>query len=50
MRLFQSSADRDLELLSAYLDGALRPSEAARLERRLRAEPELQHALAELRA
>jgi hypothetical protein len=32
---------RDVELLSAYLDGALESSEAARLEARLRADPGL---------
>lgn len=43
-------AQRDLEALSAYLDGELRPAEAKRLAERLGREPNLQQALAELRA
>jgi hypothetical protein len=41
---------RDLETLSAYLDGELAAPEAARLEARLEAEPALKAALDELRA
>jgi hypothetical protein len=41
---------RDLENLSAYLDGELTAPEVARLEARLEAEPALKAALAELRA
>ncbi len=41
--------DRDLEQLSAYLDGELRPAEAAEVETRLQVEPELARTLAELR-
>jgi len=41
---------RDLESLSAYLDGELTASEAARLQARLEAEPALKAALEELRA
>jgi anti-sigma factor RsiW len=41
---------RDLELLSAYLDGELTPSDSARLESRLNAEPGLAAVLADLRA
>lgn len=40
---------RDLERLSAYLDGALDQRETARLETRLRQEPELRQALQALR-
>lgn len=40
----------DLERLSAYLDGELPPREAARLEARLRQEPQLRRALEDLRA
>ena len=41
---------RDLELLSSYLDGQLKPSESARLERRLASEPDLRSVLDDLRA
>ena len=41
---------RDVELLSAYVDGALTPSEAARLETRLRADPQLRAVMDDLRA
>jgi anti-sigma factor RsiW len=41
---------RDLELLSSYLDGQLRPSDSARLEARLSAEPDLRAVLEELRS
>lgn len=41
---------RDLELLSSYLDGQLRPSDVARLERRLSADPNLRAVLDDLRA
>ncbi len=49
MNLFRSKADRDLEILSAYLDNALPTKDAARLELRLQDEPELLTQLAELR-
>ena len=42
-------SNRDLERLSAYLDGALSEKEASRLEARLREEPTLQQALQELK-
>lgn len=41
---------RDLELLSAYLDGELKPAEYTRLESRLQTDPELVSALNDLRA
>jgi anti-sigma factor RsiW len=41
---------RDLELLSSYLDGQLRPSDSARLERRLSTDPALRAVLDDLRA
>lgn len=41
---------RDLELLSSYLDGQLKPSDSARLERRLASEPDLRAVLDDLRA
>jgi hypothetical protein len=41
---------RDLELLSSYLDGQLRPSESARLESRLIREPDLRAVLDDLRS
>ncbi len=41
---------RDLELLSSYLDGQLKPSDSARLERRLAADPNLRSVLDDLRA
>src|SRR5215212_5359816 len=41
---------RDLELLSSYLDGQLKPSESARLEARLSREPDLRAVLDDLRA
>ena len=44
-----SPSTRDLEQLSAYLDGQLKPSESARIESRLQMEPELATVLKELR-
>lgn len=41
---------RDLELLSSYLDGQLKPSDSARLESRLSADPNLRAVLDDLRA
>ncbi|HMS00930.1 MAG TPA: hypothetical protein PKE62_16915 [Anaerolineales bacterium] len=41
---------RDLELLSSYLDGQLTPSDSARLESRLKSDRELVSALDDLRA
>src|SRR5512138_2426981 len=41
---------RDLELLSSYLDGQLKPSDSARLEARLAADPSLRSVLDDLRA
>lgn len=41
--------DRDFEQLSAYMDGQLAPAEQHRLEERLRARPDLQEALEDLR-
>jgi len=41
---------RDLELLSAYLDGQLKPSESARLETRLQTDSQLASVLTDLRA
>jgi hypothetical protein len=41
---------RDLELLSSYLDGQLRPSDSARLEARLSSDPDLRAVLDDLRA
>jgi hypothetical protein len=40
---------RDVEKLSAYLDGQLKPSDKARLESRLQSDPELASILKELR-
>lgn len=40
---------RDLELLSAYLDGKLNPSDSARLEARLQSDPELASTLSDIR-
>jgi hypothetical protein len=40
---------RDIELLSAYLDGELKPSDSAKLESRLTTDPELASALNDLR-
>lgn len=45
----QTYSFRDVEKLSAYLDGQLKPSEAARLESRLQTEPELASILKDLR-
>jgi hypothetical protein len=42
-------SDRDLEQLSAYLDGELKPDEAAEMATRLESEPELARTLAQLR-
>jgi hypothetical protein len=42
--------NRDLELLSAYLDGQLTPNESARLETRIKSDPQMESALADLRA
>jgi hypothetical protein len=41
---------RDLELLSSYLDGQLKPSDSTRLEARLASDPELRAVLDDLRA
>jgi len=41
---------RDIELLSAYLDGQLKPSDSARLESRLKSDPELVAVMDDLRA
>ena len=41
---------RDIELLSAYLDGQLKQSDSARLESRLKSEPELVAVMDDLRA
>jgi|SRR5919108_2132812 anti-sigma factor RsiW len=41
---------RDIELLSSYLDGQLKPSDSARLEARLSSEPGLRAVLDDLRA
>ena len=41
---------RDIEQLSAYLDGQLSPSDSARLESRISADPELASVLSDLRA
>ena len=41
---------RDLELLSSYLDGQLKPSETARLEARLSTDPNLRAVLDDLRS
>ena len=41
---------RDLELLSSYLDGQLKPSESARLEARLSTDPSLRAVLDDLRS
>ena len=41
---------RDIEQLSAYLDGQLSPSDSTRLESRISADPELASALSDLRA
>lgn len=41
---------RDLELLSSYLDGQLKPSDSARLERRLVSDRDLRAVLDDLRA
>lgn len=42
--------DRDLELLSSYLDGQLTPSDSARLESRLKSDGQLASTLDDLRA
>ncbi|MDQ3004731.1 MAG: hypothetical protein M3R47_05035, partial [Chloroflexota bacterium] len=41
---------RDVELLSAYLDGQLKPSDSARLEARLKSDSELVSVMDDLRA
>ncbi|NUQ84084.1 MAG: hypothetical protein HUU11_05155 [Anaerolineales bacterium] len=41
---------RDLELLSSYLDGELKPSDSTKLEARLTSDPELASVLNDLRA
>jgi negative regulator of sigma E activity len=41
---------RDVELLSAYLDGELKPSDSAKLEARLKTDPELASVLNDLRS
>jgi hypothetical protein len=45
----QTYSFRDVEKLSAYLDGQLKPSEKARLESRLQTDPELASILKDLR-
>jgi hypothetical protein len=45
----QNSSFHDVEKLSAYLDGQLKPSETARLESRLQSNPELASILNDLR-
>ena len=45
----QTPSFRDVEKLSAYLDGQLKPSEIARLESRLQSDPELASVLKDLR-
>lgn len=45
----QTPSFRDVEKLSAYLDGQLKPSEIARLESRLQTDPELASILKDLR-
>jgi hypothetical protein len=45
----QPPSFRDVEKLSAYLDGQLKPSERARLESRLQSDPELASVLKDLR-
>ncbi len=49
MNLFKSSQDRDLELLSAYIDDELSANDRAKLERRLAADAGLRRTLAGLR-
>jgi hypothetical protein len=49
MKLFQSSQDRDLELLSAYIDGELSAREQAQLESRLAGDASLRRTLASLK-
>ena len=41
---------RDIELLSAYLDGELKPSELAKMESRLKSDPELESEMKSMRA
>ncbi|HEY3474315.1 MAG TPA: hypothetical protein VGK56_06865 [Anaerolineales bacterium] len=41
---------RDIELLSSYLDGQLKPSDTARLEARLSSDPDLRAVLDDLRS
>ena len=45
----QTLSFRDVEKISAYLDGQLKPSEIARLEARLQTDPELASVLQDLR-
>lgn len=49
MRRSDANLSRDIERLSAYLDGDLPPSEVAQLEARLKRESDLQRLLEELR-
>ncbi|HSG41643.1 MAG TPA: hypothetical protein VLA72_00680 [Anaerolineales bacterium] len=41
---------RDIELISAYLDGELKPSELAKMETRLKSDPELESEMRNMRA
>ena len=41
---------RDIELLSAYLDGELKPADSAKIEKRLKSDLELDSALSDLRS